>query len=815
MLDKVSEIKQTSAEFSTLSIDDSLKKLQTYAKGLTSSDVQQRLAKFGYNEVPEKRENDVIRFARKFWGFTAVMMWALLFITWFMNKYSEFYLIIALLLLNATLSFLKERQASSAVEFLKKRLQVNARVLRDNIWSVISARDLVPGDIIRLRSGDFVPADTKMMEGELEIDQSTLTGESLPVEKKSSNIIYSASIIRKGEANGIVVSTGLHTNFGKTMQLVQTARPKLHTEIVISKIVKIFLVMVSSLIGIIFLVSVLKGIPILQTLPLALALLISAVPVALPAMFTLSMALGAKKLTEKGILVTKLSASENAATMNTLFLDKTGTITSNKLSLTDLMSSGNHTQEEVLLYGALASNEANNDPIDLALMAAALERKISTAQYIQKKFVPFDPITRRTESILEKDGKEFITVKGAVSIICPLCKVQGDVLQSVENKMKEFAQKGYRTIAIATNHGKSEMELVGIVALYDVPRPDSAKLIQELASLGVSVKMLTGDSLSIAKEIAKQTKLGYKITRMSDLGTEITTNEKNLAEVTKQSDGFAEIYPQDKYLIVKSLQSQKQIVGMTGDGVNDAPALRQADVGIAVSTSTDVAKGAASVVLTKEGISNIVDLVKTGRKIHQRVITWVLGRVIKTYQVAFFIVLAFILTGQHVVDDFDIVLMLFLTDFVGMSISTDNVRGSKKPDTWNVTGFVKVAIGVGIMAVIESLVLLYIGMNYLGLSNSIPQLQTFVLCILMISQMCNMLVSRERTHFWKSLPSKMFLSAIVGNIIVTAIIATVGIPGISPIPLTDVLLVLVYALSFPLIVNDFVKVRLIKAFVKP
>lgn len=393
-----------------------------------------------------------------------------------------------------------------------------------------------------------------------------------------------------------------------------------------------------------------------------------------------------------------------------------------------------------------------------------------------------------------------------------MCNVQGIELQSVEKKMREFADKGYRTVAIATNRRKSCMELVGIVALYDMPRPDSAKLIEELGGLGISVKMLTGDSLPIAKEIAEQTKLGNKVTKMSDL-TDAKKSDANLAEFAKQYDVFAEIYPEDKYLIVKSLQSQKQIVGMTGDGVNDAPALKQADVGIAVSTSTDVAKGASSVVLTKEGLTNVLELVKTGRKIHQRIITWILGRVIKTYQVAFFIVIAFILTGLHVANDFDIVIMLFLTDFVGMSLSTDNVRGSKKPDTWNVTGFVKVAIGIGIMTVIESLVLLYLGMNYLGLSNSIPKLQTFVLCILMISQVCNMLVSRERRHFWESRPSNILLSALVGNVVITVILAIIGIPGISAIPLNDVFLVLVYCLSFPLVINDFVKVRLIKLFV--
>jgi H+-transporting ATPase len=478
--------------------------------------------------------------------------------------------------------------------------------------------------------------------------------------------------------------------------------------------------------------SFLKGIDVIALLPLATALLVSAIPVALPAMFTITMAFGSKELAKKGVLVTRLSASEDAATMSTLCVDKTGTLTSNNLSVTDVLEMGIYKKEDVIRYGTLSSNEADQDPIDMALITAAKEKHIDTSTYVQKKFVPFNPLTRRTEALIENDdGKKFYVTKGALSVVLPLCGTKDDndspIIRSIEEKTKEFASRGYKTLAVAVGgleEKPNKKDLIGIVALYDKPRSDSATLIDELKELGISIKMLTGDSLPIAREIARQTNLGDRMKNMSELRDLIKSDTKRAAEIAKNSDGFAEVYPEDKYLMVKTLQSENMVVGMTGDGVNDAPALKQAEVGIAVSNAADVAKGAASVVLTKEGLSNIVDLIKTGRMIYERIITWTFNKIIKTFQIAVFVVLAFLLTGHNVVGTFEIILLLFFIDFVTLSISTDNVRWSKSPDTWNIKSLFKVAVIIGTAIVIESLGLLYIGTYYLGLSYQLSNLHT-------------------------------------------------------------------------------------------
>ena len=476
--------------------------------GLTLEEVKQRISEYGYNEIVQVRQNRIILFLKKFWGLTAWMLEFIIFLSWILGKYSDLYIIISLLLLNGILGFIEEQKATSAVESLKNRLRVNARVLRDGVWSVVPSRELVPGDIIRVRSGDFVPADVKIITGELEVDQSTLTGESLPILEKLGEILYSGSIIRKGEANGIVISTGVRTFFGKTAQLVQMAKPKLHIDEVISSVVKISLVIVGFLISLAFLFSFLKRIDVIALLPLATALLVSAIPVALPAMFTITMAFGSKELAKKGVLVTRLSASEDAATMSILCVDKTGTLTSNNLSVTDVLEMGIYKKEDVIRYGTLSSNEANQDPIDMAFITTAKEKHIDTSGYVQKKFVPFNPLTRRTEALIESDGgKSFAVIKGALSVVLPLCGIKeneqdaGPIIRSIEKKTKEFADKGYKTLAIAVGdleEKSNKKDLIGIVALYDKPRSDSATLISELKKLGISIKMLTGDSLPIA-----------------------------------------------------------------------------------------------------------------------------------------------------------------------------------------------------------------------------------------------------------------------------------------------------------------------------
>jgi H+-transporting ATPase len=439
-----------------------------------------------------------------------------------LGKYLDLYIIGALLLFNSILSFLQEEKASSMINSLKKNFQVEARVLRDGKWKTVPARELVPGDIVRVRAGDFVAADLKVVTGKLEADQSALTGESMAVEKKENSVLYSGSIIKEGEANSIVLATGKKTYFGRTAQLVQIARPKLHMEEVISKVVTWLLAIVILLLGLTTLAQVVKGGSLLEILPLTLILLVTAIPVALPAMFTLSMALGSIELAKQGVLVTRLTASEDVATMDTLCADKTGTITMNRLTITNISPSTGFTEEDVILYGALASQEANMDPIDLAFLTFARDKKLLSQEYVQKDFYPFDPKIKRTEAVVQRNNSSFRVMKGAVRKIAELCGLKNEEIDRLEGSMGKLAGKGYRTLAVAISENTEKLNLVGLVAVIDNPRPDSKKLIQELKHLGISVKMLTGDALPIAKEIADKVGIEKNIVKAPDVTTPIT-----------------------------------------------------------------------------------------------------------------------------------------------------------------------------------------------------------------------------------------------------------------------------------------------------
>ena len=778
------------------------------ANGLSSDKVKERQRQYGRNEVAEKQANSAITFAKKFWGLTAWMLEVAIVLSLVLGKYLDLYIITALLLVNAVLGFIQERQATRAVGALKQKLQLKARVLRDSLWQTLTAAEVVPGDVIRVRSGDFVPADFKIVDSEATVDQSAITGESLPIDKKTGDVVYSGSLVRKGEVTGVVTATGVNTYFGKTAQLVQLAKPKLHMEEVISSLMKWLLVLVVSLLVITAAVSWVRGVNLLDVLSIALVLLVSAIPVALPTMFTITMALGSFELARKGVLVTRLSASEDAALMDVLCADKTGTITENKLSIADIDEMNHYTKDEALIFGALSSQKANQDPIDLAFFTALEERKIKLEEYEQKKFIPFDPSTRKTEATVIKKGETFRVIKGAVSAVMQACGTKEDEKKTIEQKVDVLANKGYRVIAVAIGKEAPTMEIVGLVGLYDKPRKDSAKLIAKLRSLGISVKMLTGDSLPIAKQIAQEVGLGDKVTRMADVENTRSQDAIVAAEVVDKSDGFAEIYPEGKYRIVKGLQAEKHVVGMTGDGINDAPALKQAEVGIAVSNATDVAKGSASVVLTEEGLSNVVNLVVTGRMIYQRIFTWIFNKIVKTFQVVLFVIIAFLLTGLFVVGAFQVVLLLFLVDFVTISLSTDNVRPSAKPETWNITPLVKGATVLGVASVIESLGLLYLGLNYLGLSNS-AVLNTFSFDMLLFGGLFTIFVVRERGNFWESKPSRPLLIAIIADILISSIISITGIPGLAPIPPMYVALALAWFFVFGLLLNDQIKTRLL------
>ncbi|MCJ7573923.1 plasma-membrane proton-efflux P-type ATPase [Candidatus Bathyarchaeota archaeon] len=775
-------------------------------RGLSPDEIQRRLKEYGYNEVPEKKVNPLLKLAKKFWGVTPWMLEFTVAMELVLGKMIEAYVIFGLLVFNAAVSYIQEEKANSAVALLRKRLMVNARVKRDGEWGLIAARELVPGDLLRLRTGDMVPADAQVIDGHLDVDQSALTGESLTVERKEGEVLYSGSIVKGGEATGIVTMTGLKTYFGRTAELVQTARPRLHIEEMISKVVRWLLVMVAVSVAAGMGLALLRGIDPLEIAPLTVILLVSAIPVALPTMFTISMALGSLELSKKGAIVTRLDAIEDAATMDVLCADKTGTITMNRLTVADALPVGNYLKKEVILYGALASQEANQYPIDLAFISKAREIGLPLDKYKQVGFVPFDPSTRRTEADLESEGRRIYAVKGAVNTIIRLCRDCNEELGRLQQEVEMLSAKGYRVLAVAEGPSGDEAELVGFAALYDKPREDSPKLISELKSLGVKVKMLTGDALPIAKEVAGQAGLGENIVKVSDLKDHI--EDGATLRAIEESDGFAEIYPEDKYLIVKSLQARGHFVGMTGDGVNDAPALRQAEVGIAVSNATDIAKQASSAVLTAEGFEGIFDMVVIGRMVYQRVTSWTINKIIRTFKRVVFIVLAFVLTGKFVVSTFNMILLLFLSDYVTLSISTDKVRYSKSPERWNATALVKLGVLYGSMIVAESLLILYLGMNYFSLGDDLETLRTFIFVWLTLSGYFTVLSVRERRHFWDSRPSKWLAIALVVNTAVVYLISTIGLPGLAPISPAMYLFIFAYGLVTCLLVNDLVKVPL-------
>lgn len=765
------------------------------------------MAVYGPNEVPEKRDRAVLRFIRRFWGLTPWMLELTALLTFALGNLTDTYIVLGLLLLNGILGFYQEERAGQAIAYLRRQLRINARVLRDGIWSLVPARELVPGDLVRTRTGDFVPADLRIQEGALEVDQSAVTGESLAVEKQMAETVVSGSTITQGEATGLVTATGGRTFFGKTVELVQIAKPKLHMEEVTSQVVQWLLVMVGGLLVVAIVYTAVIGRNVFALLPLAVVLLVSAIPVALPTMFTISMALGSLELAKTGVLITHLSAGEDAATMDVLCADKTGTITVNRLRVVETVPLNGYSTEDALRFATLASNEANRDPIDLAVIQATRDQNVGPDGWVQHAFVPFDHATRRTAAAIENRGQKAYALKGAINAIVT-SGASKEELPRIVKEVERLAAKGYRCIAVAVGPSLDKTTPVGILALADPPRADSAHLIAELRGLGISVKMLTGDALPIAKELAQEVGLGDGIARMVDVKSGL--HEGYDVGVIESSSGFAEIFPEDKYLVVKALQERHHTVGMTGDGVNDAPALKQAEVGIAVSNATDVAKKSASVVLTNPGLAGTIDLIKSGRRIYQRIITWILNKVVKTFQIVVFVVLAFLLTGDYIVSVFTMILFLFVTDFVTLSLATDTVRYSETPDTWDIRGLVFVSIGLGALIVAESLVFLFLGLNFLGFGSDLRGLQTFIFDYLVFLGVLNVLVLRERNHFWTSAPSTPLLTAVSLDLLVVAAISATGFFELQPIGALAIGAALAFSAATAFAVNDPVKTILIR-----
>jgi H+-transporting ATPase len=799
-------------DIAAMPVPDTLKALQVNPDtGITNARVDVLRKTHGYNEVVEKKAHPVLMFLGKFWGLSAWMLELIMVLSVVLKNIPDLAVVSLLLVVNAVLSFTQEHRAAGVVETLRKRLQVGARVMRESVWKVIPSRELVPGDIVRVRPGDIIPADIKLLSGTLTIDQSALTGESKDADKVIGGVLSSGSVVRQGEGNGVVLLTGAKTYFGRTTELVQQAKPKLHIEVVVAKVVRWLFLVVGLLLGSVVVISLTRGSPLLPMLPLLLVLLMSAVPVALPVMFTVSMAFGSKELAKHGVLVTRLSAIEDAATMDVLCVDKTGTITMNQLAVTGVIPFEKALEADVLSAGALASNESDQDPIDRAFLAAAKDRHLFDGKPAGTpvSFAPFDAKNRRTEAVVEQNGQKLRVMKGAVETVAQACGLQPPAIEALKAQIAESALKGYRTLAVARGPETGQLVLLGLVSLYDPPRPDAKELIAELYDLGVPVKILTGDALAVAGEIARGVGL-TTIRRMDDLKAAGDPARKEAADLLAGTDGLAEVYPEDKYLVVRHLQAAGHVTGMTGDGVNDAPALRQAEVGIAVSTATDVAKGAASIVLTEPGLTNIVELIGQGRIIYQRILTWVINKISRTILKAAFVAIAFVATGQFVISAFVMLLLVFVTDFAVITLATDHTRPSQKPETWNIEGFVAVSAALGFAMVAETLLLLWIGWSSFGLAAHPVALDTFSFLMLLYFALFSIVSARERRWFWTTMPSKIFLSTLAAEAVVGTVLTFFRLPGLMPLPVWQTAVIFAYSLVMGLGLNDVVKVAMIQ-----
>ena len=763
--------------------------------GLTSDEAKKRLLEYGPNEVEEPKSHPWRRFLGKFWAPVPWMLEVTILLEIMLKKRAEAIIIGGLLVFNAALSFFQEKKAEQALEMLRQRLSVQARVLRDGHWQLLPSQSLVPGDIVHVRMGDLVPADLRLSEGQVLLDQSALTGESVPAETGAGGSAYAGTVVKRGEASGEVTATGSRTNFGKTAELVRTAQTAGHLQETIFAIVKYLVLMDAGLVAAVLAYGFVTGIAWGEILPFSLMLLVASVPVALPATFTLASALGTQELAHQGVLVSRLSAIEEAAAMDVLASDKTGTITKNELSLADLRSYPPSTNDDVLRLAVLASDEATQDPLDVAILNAARARGLSLDSSSRTQFIPFDPSTKRSEALIVKENTTLRVVKGAPSVVSELAKAGSEVSQDVE----ALASQGYRVLAVAS--GTEPLRVAGLLALLDPPRPDSKALIQALYDLGLRVMMITGDGPATAQTVA--TLVGI---RTQACPPEQLRNDPKRA--VEECSLIAGALPEDKFRLVQALQQEGHVVGMTGDGVNDAPALKQAEVGIAVANATDVAKAAASVVLTNPGLMDVVAAVKSSRRIYQRMLTYTLNKIIKTIEVALFLSLGLTLAHTFVVTPLQIVLLLFTNDFVTMSIAVDRVSFSQKPDHWDIRTLMLTALPLASLIVMFSFCIFLAAKDVFRIP--LPQLQTLMFVMLVFSGQGTVYLVRERGHLWRSLPSKWLLVSSVSDIAVVSLLASGGIL-MAPVNLEWVAILFGLVLAY-LFAVDFLKIRIFQYF---
>jgi H+-transporting ATPase len=759
----------------------------TRPDGLTGVEVRRRREQFGPNAVPDTTPDLWRRGLSKFWAPVPCMLEAAIVLQIVLGETVEASVIALLLVFNAALGFFQEVRAQATLDALKSRLALSASVRRDGVWTTVPVADLVPGDIVKLSLGGIVGADVRLIEGGVLLDQSMLTGESLPIEGGPGTESFAGALVRRGEAVAEVTATGARTKFGRTAELIRSAHVVSSQQKAVMRVVRNLAMFNGTIVIIQAGYASWIGMPVMEIIPLILTAVLAAIPVALPATFTLATALGARALAKCGVLPTRLSAVDEAASMSVLCVDKTGTLTRNELAVIAVRPAPGFDEAHVLALAAMASSDGGQDPVDSAIRAAA--SKVTAADLpVLERFIPFDPANKMSEAITtDSTGKPLRIVKGAFATVSGLAPAAPDAVAAFE----ELGGQGFRVLAVSAGD-----RMAGLIALSDPPRPESAALIQELRGMGVQTVMVTGDAPTTAAVVARAVGLSGAICPPGQVPERVTPQE---------FDVFAGILPEDKYHIVTAFQTGGLVVGMCGDGANDAPALRQAQMGIAVSTATDVAKSAAGIVLTEPGLGGIVTAVREGRITFQRILTYTLRSVTRKIDQLLFLTVGLVMTGHAILTPMLMVVLMTTGDFLAMSATTDNVRASLKPNAWRIDNVTIAGMIMAAFNLVFCSSILAIGKFRLGIE--IEPLRTLAAVVLVFSGQAVMYVVRERRRFWCSRPSGWLIASSVADVMIIGTLATQGIL-MAALPLAIVAGVFAAAVAFAFVL-DQVKVAVL------